>query len=105
MLYRDFATQEALDAQYDVEGIHPDFDSVVGMFLGSSETARNTLEARFDVRSHSLGHVAQHALWKIVLNRLAELSKRRSVAYRQNHQQTFFGAGTSAHVPFARQLL
>lgn len=48
-LYRDFATQEALDAEYDVEGIHPDFEGVVGMFLGASEQARTSLDARFDV--------------------------------------------------------
>ncbi len=49
MLYRDFDTQEALDREYDVEGIHPDFDSVVKRYLGLSETARGSLEARFDL--------------------------------------------------------
>lgn len=49
MLYRHFETQEDLDREYDVEGIHPDFNSVVDLYLGLSETARSTLEARFDV--------------------------------------------------------
>lgn len=49
MLYRDFDTQAALDAEYDVEGIHPDFDSVVATYLGLSEQARTSLQARFDV--------------------------------------------------------
>lgn len=49
MLYRDFASQEAIDREYDVESIHPDFNSVVELYLGLSETARTTLDARFDV--------------------------------------------------------
>ncbi len=49
MLYRHFETQEALDREYDVEGIHPDFESVVNLYLGLSETARGSLKARFDV--------------------------------------------------------
>jgi arylformamidase len=49
VLYREFDTQQALDAEYDVEGIHPDFDAVVAQYLGLSEAARTTLEARFDM--------------------------------------------------------
>jgi arylformamidase len=49
MLYRDFATQEELDREYDVESIHPDFDGVVARFLGLSEEARTHPGARFDV--------------------------------------------------------
>lgn len=50
MLYRDLATQEAIDREYDVESIHPDFEGVVGRFLGLSEAARAHPGARFDVR-------------------------------------------------------
>ena len=49
-LYRDFASQEELDQQYDVESIHPDFPSVVEMYVGGSARARQELEAHFDVR-------------------------------------------------------
>lgn len=49
MLYRNFATQAELDAEYDVEGIHADFGSVVELYLGLSEIARGSREARFDV--------------------------------------------------------
>jgi len=48
VLYRNFTTQEELDAQYDVEGIHPDLDTVFEAFTGASERARATLDARFD---------------------------------------------------------
>ncbi len=49
MLYRDFATQEELYREYDVESIHPDFGGVVARFLGLSEEARKHPGARFDV--------------------------------------------------------
>jgi len=49
-LYRQFETQEELDQQYDVESIHPDFPSVVELYVGRSAKAREDLEARFDVR-------------------------------------------------------
>jgi arylformamidase len=48
VLYRNYATQQELDAQYDVEGIHPDLETVFNTFVGASESARETLEARFD---------------------------------------------------------
>lgn len=50
MLYRDFETQEAIDQEYDVESIHPDFDGVVTRFLDLSQAARAHPGARFDVR-------------------------------------------------------
>ncbi len=49
MLYRQFSTQEELDREYDVETYHPDFNGVVGRFLGLSEVAREHPGARFDV--------------------------------------------------------
>lgn len=50
MLYRDFETQEAIDQEYDVESIHPDFDAVVTRFLDLSQAARAHPGAQFDVR-------------------------------------------------------
>lgn len=48
-LYRDFASQEELDRQYNVEAIHPDFGSVVRFYVGESEKTRNELKAQFNV--------------------------------------------------------
>ncbi len=49
MLYRDFATQAELDAQYDVENSVPDFGVYVKFFLENSARVRAKLAPRLDV--------------------------------------------------------
>lgn len=48
-LYRDFATVEELDAQYDIEASVPDFGVYVDQFIARSAAARAALPARLDV--------------------------------------------------------
>jgi arylformamidase len=48
-LYRDFATVEELDAQYDIEASVPDFGIYVEQFISRSAAARATLAPRLDV--------------------------------------------------------
>ena len=49
MLYRNFATQEELDAQYDLESIVPNVDSYAEFYARESERARAELNHRLDV--------------------------------------------------------
>lgn len=48
-LYKDFATQEELDAQYDLEKIVPGAASYAEFYEGESEKVRANLEHRLDV--------------------------------------------------------
>ncbi len=50
MLYRDYATQEALDAQYDLRAAVPDFPSYLEFYEQESRKARQELECRPDLR-------------------------------------------------------
>ncbi len=49
MLYRNFATQAELDAQYDVEKSVPDFSVYVRHFVDESKLARHRLRCELDV--------------------------------------------------------
>lgn len=49
MLYRNFATQEELDAQYDLESIVPDVDSYAEFYARESEKVRAELNHTLDV--------------------------------------------------------
>jgi arylformamidase len=49
-LYRGFTSQEELDPEYDVEAIHPDFGSVVELYVGESARAREELGPKLGVR-------------------------------------------------------
>ena len=49
-LYRQFATQEEIDAQYDVEAMVADFGPVASHFVDGSAAARRDLEARLGLR-------------------------------------------------------
>ena len=49
MLYRDFATQEALDAQYDLRAAVPDFPHYLEFYERESRKARQGLECRLDL--------------------------------------------------------
>jgi arylformamidase len=49
VLYRNFATQEELDAQYDLESIVPNVDSYAEFYARESEKARAELDYRLDV--------------------------------------------------------
>jgi arylformamidase len=49
-LYRDFESQAALDAEYDVDAITPDFPRIVEQLLGKSAEARATLPHTASVR-------------------------------------------------------
>ena len=49
-LYRDFESQEALDAQYDVEQNVPDFMLYAEQFVAASAQARDTLPCHLGVR-------------------------------------------------------
>ena len=49
-LYRQFATQEALDAEYDVERAVPDFAVYARHFVEQSRLARHRLRCELDVR-------------------------------------------------------
>jgi arylformamidase len=46
VLYRDFATQEKLDAQYALERVVPDAASYAGFYARESEKARGELVHR-----------------------------------------------------------
>lgn len=48
-LYKDFATQEELDAQYDLEKIVPGAASYAEFYEGESKKVRTNLEHRLDV--------------------------------------------------------
>ncbi len=49
MLYKNFATQEELDAQYDLEGTVPDLSLYANFYAKESEKVRAELEHRLDV--------------------------------------------------------
>ncbi|WP_165963894.1 alpha/beta hydrolase [Actinomadura sp. KC216] len=49
MLYRDFDSQEALDAEYVVEE-KVDIDAVLAQYVALSKAARSTLDTRLDLR-------------------------------------------------------
>ena len=49
-LYRTLATQEEIDAQYDVERAVPDFRPYADFFIGRSALARESLPCALDVR-------------------------------------------------------
>lgn len=49
LLYRDFATQEELDAQYDLEQTVPDVEAYAGMYERESEALRAEREHRLDI--------------------------------------------------------
>lgn len=49
-LYRDFETQEAIDAEYDVEQSVPDFMIYAEQFVAESAKARDTLSCKLGVR-------------------------------------------------------
>ncbi|MEQ8967846.1 MAG: alpha/beta hydrolase [Azospirillaceae bacterium] len=48
-LYRDFASQEEIDREYDVESAVPDFPRYADVFVTESERARRELDAVLDV--------------------------------------------------------
>jgi arylformamidase len=50
VLYRNFATQEELDAQYDLESIVPNVDSYAEFYARESEEARAELNHHLDVQ-------------------------------------------------------
>ncbi len=50
MLYRQFATQEEIDREYDVEAMVPDFRPYAAHFIDGSAEARASLDARLDLR-------------------------------------------------------
>ena len=45
MLYRDFATLEALDAQYNLAAAVPEADDIIAAWAADSATARESLDA------------------------------------------------------------
>ena len=47
-LYRDFSTQEEIDAQYNPEASVPDLPLYIEFFVGESERARNELDCALD---------------------------------------------------------
>lgn len=49
-LYRHFTTQAALDAEYDVERVVPDFGAYARHFIDESRLARHRLRCELDVR-------------------------------------------------------
>jgi arylformamidase len=49
MLYRDFSTQEELDAQYNLRAAVPDFPRYAELYEQESRKAREELERRLDV--------------------------------------------------------
>jgi len=49
-LYREFETQEEIDAQYDVEAAVPDFTIYADLFVGESAKAREQMDCLLDVR-------------------------------------------------------
>ena len=49
MLYRQFATQEEIDKEYDVEKSVPDFQSYAEFNINESKKARDELECLLDV--------------------------------------------------------
>lgn len=49
-LYREFETQEAIDAEYNVEVSVPDFTIYAEMFIGESQRAREQLNGIVNVR-------------------------------------------------------
>jgi arylformamidase len=49
VLYKNFATQEELDAQYNLESVVPDVDSYAEFYARESEEARAELNHRLDV--------------------------------------------------------
>lgn len=49
MLYREFATQAEIDAEYDVEKSVPDFSPYVDFYLSNSAKARSELRCQLDV--------------------------------------------------------
>jgi arylformamidase len=49
VLYRNFATQEELDAQYDLERVVPSAASYTQLYLRESERAREELSHSLDV--------------------------------------------------------
>ena len=49
MLYRQFATQEEIDKEYDVEKSVPDIQRYAEFNMNESKKARNELECRLDV--------------------------------------------------------
>jgi arylformamidase len=49
MLYRDFSTQEELDAQYNLRAAVPDFPRYAKLYGRESQEAREELERRLDI--------------------------------------------------------
>jgi len=49
MLYRQFATQEEIDKEYDVENSAPDFSTYAEFNINESKKARDELECLLDV--------------------------------------------------------
>ena len=49
MLYRNFATQEELDAQYDLEGTVPDVSLYEDFYTQESEKVRADFDHRLDI--------------------------------------------------------